>query len=192
MRRRDYERFKERLPYIPLDGTWRAWHASKVQRDIEDGKRAAQREIAKDIRTEIVDWKRTIRYQPGKHGSPSFERFMRNDIDRVGREFIFTLMRAWNAGEVADRWSRNKPFYPYFTEFVRDMLYLAFYAMTKPNAALDQNAQADLNLMAHLLHGDVLVSNEQGFLRIAFEELWKPKGRVLMTGTEFLQYMEHF
>ena len=72
------------------------------------------------------------------------------------------------------------------------MLYMAFYASTKPNSVLDLNAQADLNVMAHLLHGDVLVSNEQGFLRTAFHDLWKPRGKVLMTGPEFLEYLEHF
>lgn len=192
MPRRDYERLKERLPHIPLDGTWRAWHASKAERDVEDDKRDAQRKISKEIRAEFVDWKKTIGYQPRKHGLPNFESYVQNEIDHAGRAFISALIKARNLGEVANRWSRNKHFYPYFTEFVRDMLYMAFYAMTKPDAVLDLNAQADLNVMAHLLHGDVLVSNEQGFLRTAFQALWKPRGKVLMTGPQFLEYLELF
>ncbi len=72
------------------------------------------------------------------------------------------------------------------------MLYMAYYSMTKPNAPIDLNAQADLNLMAHLLQGEVLVSNEKGFLRTAFDEIWKPRGKVLMTGPEFVDYLNHF
>jgi hypothetical protein len=72
------------------------------------------------------------------------------------------------------------------------MLYMTYYAMTKPNAPIDLNAQADLNVMAHLIQGDVLVSNEKGFLRTAFDDLWKPRGKVLMTGPAFLEYLSKF
>lgn len=189
---KDYERFKERLPNIPLDGSWRAWHASQAERDIEDGKRAAQREILKKIRAEVVDWKKAISYQPAKHGLPDFESFIQSEIDNAGRAFISVLVKTKNISEVANRWIRHKQFYPYFTEFVRDMLYMAFYAATKPSAPIDLNAQADLNVMAHLLHGDILVSNERGFLLAAFNDLWKPRGKVLMSGPEFLKYLDHF
>jgi len=189
MTRRDYERFKSRLPEIPPDGTWHAWHASKAQRDVEDGKRAAQREVSKDIRAEIANWKKAVRYDPDKHGIPNFSRYVRTEIDFAGRAFVGSLIQAKNKMAIADRWARNKSSYPYFTEFVYDMLYIAYYAMTKPSAPIDLNAQADLNIMAHLLHAEVLVSNEKGFLRTAFEEIWKPRGKVLMTGPEFLRYL---
>ena len=191
MSRKDYERFKERLPRIPLDGTWRAWHASKAERDIEDGKRAAQRKVSKEIRAEVADWKKLVGYQPNKHGLPDFTKYVQKEIDHAGRAFISTLIKTRNIGAVADRWVRQKPDYPYFTEFVQNMLYMAYYAMTKPNAPLDLNAQADLNVMAHLLQADILVSNEKGFLRKAFEDLWRPRGKVLMTGSVFLEYLSH-
>jgi hypothetical protein len=192
MRRRDYELLKRRLPHVPLDGTWHAWHASKAERDVEDQKRAAQRKISKEIRAEVVDWKKAIGYRPEKHGLPNLGGYVQTEMDHAGRAFISAIINTRNPGEVANRWSRNKNFYPYFTEFVYDMLYMGFYAMTKPDAVLDLNAQADLNVMAHLLQGDVLVSNEQGFLRTAFNDLWKPRGKVLMTGPQFLKYLEHF
>ncbi|MGH7604691.1 MAG: hypothetical protein ACRENK_11935 [Gemmatimonadaceae bacterium] len=192
MARRDYERFKTWMPKIPLDGTWRVWHASKAERDIEDGKRAAQREVSKDIRAEVADWKKAVGYQPNKHGVPDFARYIRTEIDHAGRAFVGSLVQANDKPAIADRWARNKPFYPYFTEFVFDMLYMAYYSMTKPSAPIDLNAQADLNVMAHLLQAEVLVSNEKGFLRTAFEEIWKPRGKVLMTGPEFLQYLSKF
>jgi len=189
---RDYEVFKTRLPKIPLDGTWHAWHASKAERDVENDKRAAQRKVSTGIRAEVADWKKAVRYQPNKHGVPDFGRFVRTEIDHAGREFIESLIKAKNKAAIADRWERSKSFYPYFTQFVYNMLYISHYAMTKPNAPIDLNAQADLNVMAHLLHAEVLVSNETGFLRTAFEEIWKPQGKVLMSGPEFLQYLRYF
>jgi hypothetical protein len=192
MSRRDYERFRERLPHIPLDGTWHAWHASKAERDTEDGKRAAQREISKEIRAEVADWKKAVGYQPNNRGLPDFASYVQREIEHAGREFISALIKARDLGAIANRWVRQKSYYPYFTEFVRDMLYMAFYAMTKSNAPIDLNAQADLNVMAHLIQGDVLVSNEKGFLRTAFDDLWKPRGKVLMTGPAFLEYLDKF
>jgi hypothetical protein len=192
MSQRDYERFRERLPHIPLDGTWHAWHASKTERDIEDDKRDAQREVSKEIRAEIADWKKAIGYQPNKHGLPNFDRYVQSEIDIGGRAFISSLIKTRNPRAIANRWIRQKASYPYFTQFVRDMLYMAWYAMTKPNDHIDLNAQADLNVMAHLLQGDVLVSNEKGLLRTAFNDIWKPKGKVLMTGPEFIEYLGHF
>lgn len=185
MPRRDYERFKESISNIPLDGNWDVWHASKAERDTEDEKRAAQRKISKEIREEV-------KYQPSKQGPPDFKRFFQSEIDHAGRAYISAIIKARNPDAIADRWVLYKSYYPYFTEFVRDMLYMGHYAMTRPNAPIDLNAQADLNVMAHLIQGNILVSNEKGFLRIAFDDLWKPKGKVLMTGPEFLEYIGHF
>lgn len=60
MDRRDQEKLISRLPNIPLDGSWRAWHDSKYERSIEEAKRAAQRETSKDIRQEIADWRKAV------------------------------------------------------------------------------------------------------------------------------------
>ena len=80
--------------------------------------------------------------------------------------------------------------YPYFTNFVVNMLYIAHHAMTRPNDAIDLNAQADLDLMTHLLHADVLVSNETGFLRQGFDDLWQPRGKVLFTSQQFADFIQ--
>lgn len=98
---------------------------------------------------------------------------------------IGTVVPCKNARAVADRWARNKRSYPFFTACIIGMLYMGQYAMTQQNKPIDLNAQADLFLMTHLLHSDVLVSNETGFLKDAFNDLWRPWGKQLMTSTEF-------
>ena len=80
--------------------------------------------------------------------------------------------------------------YPYFTTFVINMLYIAHHAMTKPSDKIDLNAQADLDLMTHLLRADALVSNETGFLRQAFDDLWRPRGKVIFTSQQFTDFIQ--
>lgn len=69
------------------------------------------------------------------------------------------------------------------------MIYMAYYAIDRPNDRIDINAQADLDLMTHLLHADAIVSNETGFLRQAFAELWAVKRKVIFTPAEFVTYI---
>jgi hypothetical protein len=66
------------------------------------------------------------------------------------------------------------------------MLYMTYYAAVHNNDRIDENAQADLDLMTHLLHADVLVSNETRFMRRAFTDLWEPRGKILLTSEQFV------
>lgn len=191
MRRRDQAALIESLGRVPIDGSWKAWHAAQEQLAKEDVKRAAQREISKEIRREVADKLKEIGYSKKQHGGPpTFEEFVRREIDLAGRDFIRAQVRCCNPQEVANRWMRDKKAYPYFTTFVRNMIFIGYYAAVRPNDKIDQNAQADLDLMTHLLHADVLVSNEIGFLRNAFHDLWKPRGKVVFTSIEFAEFIK--
>jgi hypothetical protein len=191
MRPRDQKRLLDGLAKVPLDGSWPAWHRSEKARAIEESKRAAQREVSKDIRQEIADWRKAVEFSAQKHGKPiSFVEYLTHEIDRAGRDFICALVKCHSPAEVANRWSRDKAAYPFFTAFVRNMAYLSYYAATRPNDAIDLNAQADLDLMTHLLHGDALVSNETGFLRKAFDDLWRTQRKVIFTSEEFAEFVK--
>lgn len=191
MRPGDQRRLIDRLAKVPLDGSWRAWRKTEKERAVEDGKRDAQREVSKEIRQEIADWRKAVGYSVHKHGKPiPFDEFLDREVDRAGRDFIEALVKCWNPDAVANRWSRDKAAYPFFTTFVRNMTYISYYAATRPNDKIDLNAQADLDLMTHLLLADVLVSNETGFLRNAFDDLWRPKGKVMFTSQEFAEFIK--
>lgn len=178
------------LANVPLDGSWRAFHESKAERDVEAGKRLAQRDISKEIRQEVSEWKKAFGYDPKRHGEADFKRYVAFELDPAGRSFIESLIPCWNPRAVADRWARDKDAYPYFTTFVKNMLYIAFCAATRPNDKIDPNAQADMDLMTHLLWADAIVSNEEGFLRQAFEDVWMSKGKVLLTSEQFAAFIE--
>jgi hypothetical protein len=177
---------------LAVDGSWRAWDASKHDRDIDTNKRTAQRNASNAMRREVADWRKAVGYNRRKHGVSRLDKYTRSLLDEVGRESVVALVKCKSPLAVADRWSAAKMQYPYFTTFVLNMLYMAHYAMTRPNDKIDPNAQADLDLMTHLLRADALVSNETGFLCTAFEDLWRPKGKVIFTSKQFAELMGMF
>lgn len=190
MRPRDQERLVVGLSQVPLDGSWKAWQRAQEKLAEEDAKRAAQREVSKKIRQEVAEKLKTAGYNKQRHGGPApFEEFLEREIDHAGLGFIKALVKSYNPTEVANRWSCDKVAYPFFTTFVRNMVYIGYYAATRPNDKIDLNAQADLDLMTHLLWADALVSNETGFLRTAFEDLWRTKGKVIFTSAEFAGFI---
>ena len=178
------------LANLPLDGSWRGWRETENERAEEEAKRASQREVSKKIRQEVAVNLKKVGYSRRHHGGPvPFEEFLQGEIDRTGREFIGALVNCFNPGEVANRWSRQKSAYPFFTSFVTNMIYMGYYSATRQNEGIDLNAQADMDLMSHLLHADVLVSNETGFLKKAFEDLWHPKSKIIFTSQEFVTFI---
>lgn len=178
------------LRTVPADGSWKAWHSTQQERAVEDGKRAAQREVSKDIRQEVADKLKAVGYSRQQHGGPiPFEQFARQELDRGGREFIEAKIACHDPKAVANRWSRAKAAYPYFTTFIENLTYMGYYAATRPNDKIDLNAQADLDLMTHLLRADALVTNEKGFMRDAFDDIWRPRGKVLFTSQEFADFI---
>lgn len=179
------------LKSVPADGSWKAWQASQKARAIEDGKRTAQREVSKDIRQEVANWRKAVGYTEQKHGKViPFLEFVEREIDRSGRKFIEALVECHDPRVIANRWSRDKAAYPYFTKFVENMIYMGYYAATRPNEKIDLNAQADLDLMTHLLRADALVSNETGFLQYAFNDIWRPSGKVMFNSSEFADFIK--
>lgn len=192
MRPRNQRRLFESIQDIPLDGSWGAWHRSKLERDVEDAKRAAQREVSKEIRQEVADWRKSVQYDRKKHGASNAMDFFERETDAFGRDFIGSHIPCWNPLAVASRWSRAKADYPYFTAFVVNMLYISHHAATQHNEKIDLNAQADLDLMTHLLRADAVVSNEGGFFNKAFNDLWVPRGKVLFTTKQFTDLIKKF
>lgn len=190
MKRRVQEKLLDGFTRIPLDGTWRAWSKALPNIALEGAKRVAQRETSKVVRKEFSDWKRAVLHNPRKHDSATLNQYLERQVDYAGRQFLPEIVSCKNPHAVADRWAKAKMQYPFFTTYVINMLYMAHHAMTKPNEPIDLNAQADLNLITHLLHSDIVVSNEAGFLRTAFDDLWKPRGKVIFTSQEFADFLK--
>mgnify|MGYP003339469866 CR=1 FL=1 len=179
------------LGNVPADGSWKAWHETKALRETENAKRIAQREISKDIRQRMADAQKAAGHFAQQQSKViPFNEFAKRELDRSGREFIKAVVECSDPEAIAGRWSRDKAAYPYFTTFVENMIYMGYYAATRPNEKIDLNAQADLDLMTHLLRANALVSNEMGFLRNSFNEIWRQRGKVLFTSQEFSDFIK--
>ena len=174
------------MTQMAANGTWHGWEDTKVERDIDSAKSSEQHEAIVAMRNGVSDWRRSPEYIKPKAGDiPNLRAFTSLELDKAGSDFVHANLACRNPQEVFTRWSRDKENYPYFTAFVKNMLFLAYLAMTNHNVKLDVNAQPDLDLMTHSLRADVVVSNETGFLTAAFDALWKPKGKVLLTSEQF-------
>lgn len=191
MPKRQQQLLLANLSKVPMDGSWRAWDSAKQQLAEEDAKRAAQRAVSASIRKEVADELKAVGYKKKQHGGPlPFTEFLSREIDHAGQCFVKALFKCHDPEGVATRWSRDKDAYLFFTAFVRNMTYLGYYAATRDNDRIDLNAQADLDLMTHLLHADALVSNETGFLRHAFDDLWRPKGKIVFNSEQFAEFVK--
>jgi len=190
MTRQDQAKLSQRFRNIPLDGSWPAWVRAQPQITVEEAKRAAQHETSRDVREEFSRWRKRTGYNTKKHGVVKFGQYAAGERDFAGRAFLIANVKCVRPHAVADRWAKYWWMYPYFTSFVNNMLYIAHHAMIKNNDKIDLNAQADLDVMTHLLRADALVSNEKGFLKTAFDDLWRPKKKILFTTEQFCNYLE--
>lgn len=73
---------------------------------------------------------------------------------------------------------------------MRGFVYSMIEPAAKPNTALDRNALADVKVMVHLHDAHVVVSNETKFFARAFNALWHPRGKVLMTVEQFAAHLK--
>lgn len=189
MSTRLHQAFLLQMARIPPQGDWDAWLDSDAERRTEWERRKALREALSTIRQEVAA---EANAQGLNHNDFDWKNFRSKEIDRVGREFLLLHLPCRRPSAVARKWSRTKSQYPYFTACIDNVLYSIAHAAAKPNARIDTNASADLDLMTHLLRADVLVSNEKGFLRSAFDDLWRPRGKVLFTSQEFVEFLRLF
>jgi hypothetical protein len=180
----------EGLRTIPAIGQWRALEETNTKRSWERQKRQHLKDISVEARKQLDNWRRANKHDPRAVAYLDWNRVLKGNLIHAGKQFIPAVIKSGNQSEVVSRWVRNPSAYPYFTEFVRHMLYAQYHAMTRPGEKIDINAQQDGDLMIHLINADALVSNEVGYLRSAFDALWRPRGKVLFTCEEFVRLLQ--
>ena len=74
-------------------------------------------------------------------------------------------------------WTMNKRKCPYFYDWVQGLLYAEFYNMKYPQLKIDRNAQADIQHLIFLRDTDAIISEENNFMRKAWEDLYVPLGK---------------
>lgn len=162
--------------------TWSDWDRTAADRAAHSVKKDAQRAIYRSIRKELPERvKREHRGIP--LSSYTFEEHLRASLDAMGRSVIDSQfgLSMTSSARIQDRWSQQKGRYPYFSSFVEGLTYAGFYAGIEQNSSLDDNSQADFELLTFLNHADVVVSSDTRFFRFAFDTIWKPRGKFLVS-----------
>jgi len=93
------------------------------------------------------------------------------------------------ARDLLARWRLSKQDYPFFTQAVDDLVFQPMLPLRDHSAAVDHNARPDLEILIHLVRADALVTNESRFMARAFDEIWKPKGKLRFTSAEFAAFL---
>ncbi len=106
-------------------------------------------------------------------------------LDEFGSEIIKKHLPVTNASEIAEKWKARKDRYPYFTLFSRGFLYSGYYAMAYPNEPIDLNAMVDVSQLCYVNGVDLLVSNDEKFMKKAFDFMFEGQPKEMMTAENF-------
>jgi hypothetical protein len=83
-------------------------------------------------------------------------------------------------------WILNPQEFPHFSALVEVLAYADYDAERNQNSPLDSNWFEDAQQLCFLLDVDAIVSSDRGFMRRAFEALWRPRGKRMFTPDEFV------
>lgn len=182
--RRSQQGWKDQLLVVAeTDDLSEEWKASAAEREDTNQKKNNQKAIFRTVRQEVAQAIRDRRVV-GALAQPSYSQYRRSEFMRMGR-LLMDLIDDRRAGSLADMWARDSDNFPFYSAFVEGVVYSAFYAAVQHNEPLDRNSQADFEQLAYLTWADMFISDDQRFLRCAFEAIWKPRGKRLLTADEF-------
>ena len=159
------------------------WAESAVERDDAQRKRSNQRTISGEVREEVANGLRTRRLT-GTLATYPFGQLLKSEFTHAGR-LLMDLVDSRRAGALADQWECRPTRFPFYTAFVEGFLFHGYHAAVAHNERIDRNAQADYEQLAYLTWADLVVSNDEGFFRAAFEAIWRPRGKRLESAESF-------
>jgi Cft2 family RNA processing exonuclease len=187
---RNQSRLLDILTQIPKDGSWDLHAEVAPEWKHEKAKFERRRVNTLDMRREVATLMRERQVPIPKNFSlsPSCKSQLATEAGLVViQKFLVPGDRSLGTFQI---WSQNRNNFPYFTQFVDNFVYQEVLAMTIQNIEVDRNAQIDLDILTHLLRSDIVVTNEKGFMKRAFDDLWRPKGKVLFTSADFAAHLQ--
>ena len=102
----------------------------------------------------------------------NFNDFYSQYSDYCGEELLSRQLNISKENSIINNWKKNKNNFPYSDLWVKGIMYIIFYAYVECNKMLDKNANFDINQLIFLKDLDVVVSEEQRFLKSACNALY--------------------
>ena len=173
-----------------IDGgepTPKTYRCTKRYKDDNYRKGQNMRKAGYDMRLDVS----SILKEGGKKRkdiTETWEDFKDNGLEKFGKGLIktkqfHTRFFRWVA---IRRWIKNRKSCPYFTDWIIGILYMQYYSMRYPDEPIDKNAQSDIQHLLYLRDCDAIVSEDQRFMKKAWEDLYKPKGKLYLTIDDLL------
>lgn len=159
-----------------------AWNETVAEREEVQQKKNRQHALYSDIRGRVG-----VALRENGYVRASWSKYLRTDFEKVGRH-LMKLVDGQRRDQLADRWARNPSRYPFYSAFIKGIMYAIFHAAENQNAKIDRNSQGDYEQLAYLVWADAIVSNDQGFLKQAFDTIWASEGKKLFTAEEFAAF----
>jgi hypothetical protein len=160
---------------------------------IEEGKPLQELDDARPIYD--INWQKTqqsravlsgLRVKPVTGKAETFAQYYQSEAELYASRSIHHM--ALDLPDIKLKgWRRNPQKFPHFTDFVELYTCVHYDAQRNQNARLDTNWLGDAEQLCFLEDADVIVSSDETFMKRAFEELWKPRGKRMLTPEEFVR-----
>jgi len=133
------------------------------------------------MRAEVSE-KLAARDAKRRDATESWQVFEERCLNGFGRELIIRkrFHSCMGRGIALRRWMQNRDRCPYYADWVRGLLYAQYYVMRYDRARVDRNAQADIQHLLYLRDVDGIVSEDTRFMRQAWNDLYKERGKVYL------------
>jgi hypothetical protein len=171
------------------NGPWDEFKKAIPDKDVERQKQARLHKIQSEMRREIAA-KRRADVRLKRQKPPAAATFIENEVEHWGTEIISRYVGTNYRALLVRRWAMDKKRYPFLTASLEGQVFANWHALVEHSKRIDRNSHVDVEVLACLNRADAVVSSDGGFLKDAFEVLWRPKGKLLYTPEQFVDYLD--
>jgi hypothetical protein len=170
-------------------GPWEDFKRAIPDKDVERKKQARLHKIQSEMRREIAA-KRKGDVRLKRQKPPPAATFIENELEQWGTEIISRYVGTSYHALLVRRWAMDKKRYPFLTSSLEGQIFANWHALVEHSKRIDRNSHVDVEVLACLNRADAIVSSDGGFLKDAFDMLWRPKGKLLYTPEAFVDYLK--
>ena len=97
---------------------------------------------------------------------------------------------AADSAQYLETWRKKRETCRFTEQFLRAMLASIFLPAANHQLKVDRNDQKDAEQLAFLIWADIMVSDDNQFMKKAFELLYSKTEKKFMSLTDFVRYMD--